>query len=190
MNYIIDSRLKRRKLEYLVHWKGYDDSDRMWEPKFNLGNAKDAIWDFHASHSSAPHTLSIDPVDFLLLFQKQLEPFTKVYPHHWNNPKSSQCIRLSNRWCRPLMEVWSLSSPLWRWNSKRIRLGLPVNSLTLIYYPTICTCLYWIYWYWLRRAYQDKNNMRQLHGGGRMEEKHKHVCGSIAMHSTEMNCQE
>ena len=33
----------------------------------------------------------------------------------------------------------------------------------------------------------------QLHGGGRMEEKHEtcdvHVCGSIAMYSMEMNCQ-
>ena len=32
--------------------------------------------------------------------------------------------------------------------------------------------------------------MMQLHGGGRMEEKHKmcdvHVCGSIAMHCMEM----
>ena len=36
-------------------------------------------------------------------------------------------------------------------------------------------------------------DMMQLHGGGRMEEKHNmcdaHVCGSIAMHSMEMNCQ-
>ena len=37
-------------------------------------------------------------------------------------------------------------------------------------------------------------DMMQLHGGSRMEEKHNmcdaHVCGSIAMHSMEMNCQE
>ena len=38
-------------------------------------------------------------------------------------------------------------------------------------------------------------NMMQLHGGGRMEEKHwnmcdVHVCGSIAMHSMKMKCQE
>ena len=37
-------------------------------------------------------------------------------------------------------------------------------------------------------------DMMQLHGGGRMEEKHNmcdaHVCGSIAMDSMEMNCQE
>ena len=38
------------------------------------------------------------------------------------------------------------------------------------------------------------NNMMQPHGGDRMEEKHNmcdvHVCGNIAMHSTEMNYQE
>ena len=81
VDYIMDSHLKRRKLEYLVHWKGYDNLDCMWEPKSNLGNTKDAICDFHESHSSAPCALSIDPADFLLLFQKQLELFTEVNPH-------------------------------------------------------------------------------------------------------------
>ena len=74
----MDFYLKKKKLEYLIHWKGYNNSDRMWKPMFNLGNAKDAIHDFHESHSSTPHTLSIDPADFLLLFQKQPEPFTEV----------------------------------------------------------------------------------------------------------------
>ena len=32
---IIDSRWKGRRLEYLVHWKGYLDEDRTWEPKGN-----------------------------------------------------------------------------------------------------------------------------------------------------------
>ena len=59
VDYIVDSCLKRKKLEYLVHWKGYDNSDHTWEPKSNLRNAKDAIRDFHASHSSTPCTLSI-----------------------------------------------------------------------------------------------------------------------------------
>ena len=40
----------------------------------------------------------------------------------------------------------------------------------------------------------EMKDMMQLHGGGIMEEKHNmrrmHVCGSIAMHSMEMNCQE
>ena len=34
-------------------------------------------------------------------------------------------------------------------NSKRIRLEMPVNSLALIYYHTVHTCLYWIYQYCL-----------------------------------------
>ena len=76
----MDSRLKNKRLEYLIHWRGYDDSDYMWEPKSNLENVKDAIQDFHKSHSSTPRALSIDPADFLLLFQKQPEPFTEINP--------------------------------------------------------------------------------------------------------------
>ena len=82
MDHTVDSHLKNKKLEYLVHWKGYDDSDCTWEPKSNLRNVKDAICDFHDSHSSTPCTLSMDPVNFLLLFQKWLEPFTEVHPCH------------------------------------------------------------------------------------------------------------
>ena len=81
VDHIVDSCLKNKRLEYLVHWKGYDDSDHTWEPKSNLGNTKDAIHDFHKSHSSAPHALSIDPADFLLLFQKRPEPFTELNLH-------------------------------------------------------------------------------------------------------------
>ena len=81
VDHIIDSHLKNKKLKYLVHWRGYDDLDCMWEPKSNLRNAKDAICDFHKSHSSTPCALSIDPADFLLLFQKQPELFTDIHPH-------------------------------------------------------------------------------------------------------------
>ena len=82
VDHIIDSHLKNKKLKYLVHQRGYDDLDCMWEPKSNLRNAKDAIRDFHESHSSTPCALSIDPADFLLLFQKQPELFTNIHPHH------------------------------------------------------------------------------------------------------------
>ena len=82
VDHIVDSCLKNKKLEYLVHWRGYDNLDCMWEPKSNLRNAKDAIHDFHGSHSSAPHALFIDPADFLLLFQKWPELFTEINLHH------------------------------------------------------------------------------------------------------------
>ena len=82
VDHIVDSCLKNKKLEYLIHWRGYDDSDCTWESKANLGNAKDTICDFHKSHSSAPHVLSIDPADFLLLFQRWPELFTEINPRH------------------------------------------------------------------------------------------------------------
>ena len=82
VDYIVDSHLKKKKLKYLIHLKDYDNSDSTWKPKSNLGNAKDAIHDFHKSHFSAPHALSIDPADFLLLFQNWLELFTEVHLHY------------------------------------------------------------------------------------------------------------
>ena len=80
VDYIVDTHLKKKKLEYLIHWKGYDDLDCTWEPKSNPGNVKDAICNFHQSYSSAPCTLFIDLADFLLLFQKWPEPFTNIHP--------------------------------------------------------------------------------------------------------------
>ena len=45
----------------------------------------------------------------------------------------------------------------------------------------------------LRVDIVEIKDMMQPHGGGRMEEKYNmcdvHVCGSIAMHCMEMNCQ-
>ena len=28
---VLDSRIQRGKLEYLVHWRGYDINDRTWD---------------------------------------------------------------------------------------------------------------------------------------------------------------
>ena len=66
---IVDSRYKGTHLEYLVHWKGWSDSDQTWEPVSNLGNATDAVRDFHAAHPAAPRWLhGITPFNFLQLF--------------------------------------------------------------------------------------------------------------------------
>ena len=40
---IIDSRIYKGKLQYLVHWKGYDDSERTWEPVSNLKNSPEIV---------------------------------------------------------------------------------------------------------------------------------------------------
>ena len=76
----IDSRYKNKKLEFLVHWKGYDNMDRTWEPKANLGNTKEALTDFYHAIPSAPRAISIPPEDFLLLFQMRPKSFTSLHP--------------------------------------------------------------------------------------------------------------
>ena len=69
VDYVVDSRYKGKCLEYLVHWRGWSETDRTWEPLSNLGNAATAVRDFHASHPSAPRRLrGISPFDFLQLF--------------------------------------------------------------------------------------------------------------------------
>ncbi|MBW0515357.1 hypothetical protein O181_055072, partial [Austropuccinia psidii MF-1] len=46
---VLDSKLKRGKLWYLVEWKEFsEDPERMtWEPAFNLTNSPDPVKDFH-----------------------------------------------------------------------------------------------------------------------------------------------
>ena len=55
---ILDSRFRRRKLEYLVDWIRYDASDRTWEPAANLTNAKDATTTYHLQFPSRPSPVS------------------------------------------------------------------------------------------------------------------------------------
>ena len=70
VDYIVDSRYKGKRLAYLVHWKGWSDTDHTWEPLGNLGNAAGAVCDFHVSHPSAPCRLrGISPFNFLQLFR-------------------------------------------------------------------------------------------------------------------------
>ena len=47
VDYIVEIWKKGQHMEYLVHWKGYTEEDRTWEPKGNLGNAKAALDLFH-----------------------------------------------------------------------------------------------------------------------------------------------
>ena len=75
---IIDSRWKGQHLEYLVHWKGYSEEDRTWEPKGNLSNALDVIKDFHRSKPNAPRLLNTSQTDFYSLFAYCGKPIPEI----------------------------------------------------------------------------------------------------------------
>jgi len=50
VDYIIDSRLKGKRLEYLAHWIGCLNKDHTWKPLDHLDGAKDTIHKFHILH--------------------------------------------------------------------------------------------------------------------------------------------
>lgn len=50
---ILDSRRRYRRMEYLVKWKGYNDSHNQWIPWYNL-DADESIEEFHAAHPARP----------------------------------------------------------------------------------------------------------------------------------------
>jgi hypothetical protein len=60
---IIDSRMFRGKLQYLVKWEGYPTSDNQWLPVSELNHAPDLIEQFHLTHPTASSSSS-DPDSF------------------------------------------------------------------------------------------------------------------------------
>ena len=51
---ILDSRLRRDHLEYLVHWKGFPREEHEWKKSADLQHARDAMADFHRAHPAKP----------------------------------------------------------------------------------------------------------------------------------------
>ena len=51
---ILDSRRRRGRLEYLIHWRGYDINERTWEPTANLINAPLKVQEFHHRYPNKP----------------------------------------------------------------------------------------------------------------------------------------
>jgi hypothetical protein len=52
---ILDSRIYRKKLQYKVKWKGYEDpSEDTWEDRGNLENAQSVIKQFHQDYPHKP----------------------------------------------------------------------------------------------------------------------------------------
>ena len=52
---ILDSKIMRNKLYYLVDWLGYSPSDRTWEPVENLNNASELVAEFHKHYPNKPN---------------------------------------------------------------------------------------------------------------------------------------
>ncbi|KAI0992803.1 hypothetical protein K3495_g15381 [Podosphaera aphanis] len=48
---ILDSRVRRNKVQYLVRWTG---DDTTWEPPDHLHRCKDLVEEFHQSYPNAP----------------------------------------------------------------------------------------------------------------------------------------
>ena len=78
---IVDSRLRRGHLEYLVQWKGFPREEREWKTSAELTHAKEAVADFHRLHPAAPRPLTIK------LRLRRLENFTtpNSVPRHLFN---------------------------------------------------------------------------------------------------------
>jgi hypothetical protein len=51
---ILDSKILRNKLYYLVDWLGYSPTDRTWEPAENLSNASELVAEFHQRYPNKP----------------------------------------------------------------------------------------------------------------------------------------
>ena len=50
----LDSRIRRRNLEYFVDWVGNDESDRSWEQADALNNATEGVDAFHKKNPAKP----------------------------------------------------------------------------------------------------------------------------------------
>jgi hypothetical protein len=51
---ILDSRRRRNKVQYLVHWEGYGPEDDTWEPVGMLEGAHDLLDEFHKNYPKKP----------------------------------------------------------------------------------------------------------------------------------------
>jgi len=51
---LLDSKLRYRKLQYLVQWASYNYLRTSWEPAENLGNAQELVDEFHREQPNKP----------------------------------------------------------------------------------------------------------------------------------------
>ena len=76
VDYIVASRIYRHQLQYLVHWKGYEEHEHTWEPATNVKNAPLVVEHFYKENPSAPRKLCMAQLDFDSLFKPIPENLT------------------------------------------------------------------------------------------------------------------
>ena len=54
---ILNSRMFRQKLQYLVKWEGYGIEGNTWEYSENLNHAPEKVMEFHTKNLGAPHRI-------------------------------------------------------------------------------------------------------------------------------------
>lgn len=54
---ILDSRIRRKKVQYLVRWTG--TSDTTWEPYEHLDNCRESLFEFHKAYPNAPRSTEL-----------------------------------------------------------------------------------------------------------------------------------
>ena len=69
VDYIVAFRIYRCQLQYLVHWKGYEEHECTWEPASNVKNAPLVVECFYKENPSAPRKLRMTQSDFDSLFK-------------------------------------------------------------------------------------------------------------------------
>ena len=57
MEEILNSRMFRRKLQYLVKWEGYGIEGNTWEYSENLAHAPEKVTEFHTRNPGAPRRI-------------------------------------------------------------------------------------------------------------------------------------
>jgi len=75
---VLDSRLVRGTLQYLVAWKGFPREEWTWEPAKNLAGAKKAVELFHRNNPTKPRRSAIRMINLL-------DPPNKKYWYNWNS---------------------------------------------------------------------------------------------------------
>ena len=73
---ILNSRLSRGKLQFLIKWKGYTDEHNSWQPESNvLPGAEKLVKKYYVAHPNAPRR--INATSFAKLIFRPFENFTE-----------------------------------------------------------------------------------------------------------------